>query len=159
MVRNICGRKVVDRKMTKQQMEMLELRKILDGWATTNEVKCYGHWVRRDDNSLLRIALDLKTSGKKTREGPKKTWKKQVKEETEKIGLRKEDALNSSKCRDGVRTIAEKIGWIHSYDFTIEKFFIQIYCYEAPKFIQTFVALRSFQFELLVFETILKVFA
>ena len=47
-------------------------------------------------------------SGKTKRERPKKTWKKQLKEETEKIGL-KEDALNRDKWRDGVRAIAEEM--------------------------------------------------
>ena len=41
---------------------------------------------------------------------PKKTWKKQVEEETEKIGLKKEDALRRDKWRDGVRKIAEGMG-------------------------------------------------
>ena len=36
-------------------------------------------------------------SGKRKRGRRKKTWKKQVEEETEKIGLKKEDALNRAK--------------------------------------------------------------
>ena len=48
-------------------------------------------------------------SGKRKQERSKKTWKKQV-GETEKIGLRKEDALNQAKWRDGVRAIAEVMG-------------------------------------------------
>ena len=49
--------------------------------------------LRRDDDSVLRVALNLEVSGKRKRGRPKKTWKKQVEEETEKIGLKKEDAL------------------------------------------------------------------
>ena len=45
--------------------------------------------LRRDDNSVLRVALDLEVSGKRKRGRPKKTWKKQVEKETEKIGLKK----------------------------------------------------------------------
>ena len=66
--------------------------------------------LRRDDNSVLRFALDFEVSVKKKRGRPKKTWKKQVKEETEKIGLKKEDAFRRDKWRDGVRAIAEGIG-------------------------------------------------
>ena len=62
---------------------------------------------RRDDHSVLRVALDLEKSGKRKREQPKNTWKKQVEEGTEKIDLKKEDALNRAKWRDGVRAIAE----------------------------------------------------
>ena len=39
-------------------------------------------------------ALDLAVSGKAKRGQPKKTLKNQVEEETKKIGLRTEDALN-----------------------------------------------------------------
>ena len=63
---------------------------------------------RRDDDSVLRVALNLEVSGKRKRGRPKKTWKKQV-EETEKIGLKK-DALGRDKWRVGVRAIAEGMG-------------------------------------------------
>ena len=63
--------------------------------------------LRRDDDNVLKVALDLEVSGKRKRGRPKKTWKKQVKEETEKIGLKKEDALNRAKWRDGMQAIAE----------------------------------------------------
>ena len=35
---------------------------------------------------------------------------RQVEKETEKIGLKKEDALNREKWRDGVRAIAKEMG-------------------------------------------------
>ena len=53
--------------------------------------------------------------GKLKRGQPKKTWKKQLKEDTEKIGLKKEDALSRDKWRDGVRAIAEGMGWIRLF--------------------------------------------
>ena len=56
----------------------------------------------RDDDSVLRVALDLEVSGKRKQGRLKKTWKKQVKEETEKIGLKKEDALRRNKWSDRV---------------------------------------------------------
>ena len=77
--------------------------------AIANGVGWYGHVMRRDDNGVFWIALDLKASGKKKRERPMKTWKKQVEEVTKKIGL-KEDALNLDKWRDGVQAIAEGMG-------------------------------------------------
>ena len=55
-------------------------------------------------------ALNLEVSGKRKRGRPKKTCRKQVKEEREKIGLKKEDALRRDKWRDGVRAIAEEMG-------------------------------------------------
>ena len=53
--------------------------------------------LRRDDNSVLRVALNFEVSDKRKRGRPKNTWKKQVQEETEKIGLKKEDALRRDK--------------------------------------------------------------
>ena len=49
-------------------------------------------------------------TGKRKRGQPKKTWKKQMEEETEKVGLKKEDTLRRDKWRDGVREIAEGMG-------------------------------------------------
>ena len=63
--------------------------------------------VRRDDDSVLRVALHLEVSGKRKRGRPKKTWKKQVEEKTEKIDLKEEDALNRAKWKDGARAIAD----------------------------------------------------
>ena len=107
MVRAMCGQKVVNRKTTKEQMDMLGLREAIDRLATANGVRWYGHVLRRDDDSILRVALDLEVTGKRKRGRPKKTWKKQVEEETEKVGLKKEDALNRAKWRDGVQVTAE----------------------------------------------------
>ena len=85
------------------------LKETIDQLATANGVRWYGHVLRRDDDSVLRIAVNLEVSGKRKRRQPRKTWKKQVEEETEKIGLKKEDALRRDKWRDGVRAIAEGI--------------------------------------------------
>ena len=49
--------------------------------------------LKRDDNSVLRVALDLVVSGKRKQGQVIKTWQNQVEEETEKISL-KEDVLN-----------------------------------------------------------------
>ena len=60
----MCGRKVVNKKTTQEQMDMLELKETADGSAKANEVGWYKHELREDD-SVLRIALDLEVSGKK----------------------------------------------------------------------------------------------
>ena len=108
MVRAMCGQKVVDRKTTEEQM--LGLKKTIDRLATANEVRWHRHVLRGDDDSVLRVALNLEVSGKRNRGRPRKTWKKQVEEETEKIGLKKDDALRRDKWRDRVRAITEGMG-------------------------------------------------
>ena len=84
-----------------------DLRKTINWLATANRVRWYRHLLKRNDNSVLRVALDLEVSGKKKRGRSEKTWIKQV--EKEKIGLKKEDALNRAKWKDGVRAIAEEM--------------------------------------------------
>ena len=106
MVRAMYGQKVVDRKTTEEQMDMLGLKETIDRLAIANGIRWYGHVLRRDDDSVLRVALNIEVGGKRKRGRPKKTWKKQVEEETEKIGL-KEDALRRDKWRDGVQAISE----------------------------------------------------
>ena len=106
MLRAMCDQKVVDRKTTEEQMDMLGLKKTIDRLATANGVRWYGHVLRRYDDSVLRVALDLEVSGNRNRGRLKKTWKKQVEEEAEKIGLTRD----RDKWRDGVREIAERVG-------------------------------------------------
>ena len=74
MTRVMRSQKVVYRKMTVEQMAMLRLKEIIDQLATANGVRCHGH-VLRDDDSVLRVALDLKVKGKRKQGRPKKTWK------------------------------------------------------------------------------------
>ena len=78
MVRAMCGQKVVDRKTTEKQMDMLGMKEAIDRLATANEVRWYGHVLRRDDDRVLKAALNLEVSGERKRGRPKKAWKKQV---------------------------------------------------------------------------------
>ena len=79
MVRAMWGQKVVDRKTT-----VLGLKETIDQLATANGFRMHGH------------ALNLEVSGNRKRGRPKKNGKKQV-EKTEKVGFKKEDALNRDK--------------------------------------------------------------
>ena len=65
MVRVMCSQKVVDRKTTEEQMDMLKLKETVHQLASVNGVGWYGHVLRRDDNSVLRVALNLEVSGKR----------------------------------------------------------------------------------------------
>ena len=56
-----------------------------ESWPTqcfnsANGVRWYEHVLRTNDNSVLRVAPNLKVSGKRKRGRSKKTWKKQVEE-------------------------------------------------------------------------------
>ena len=109
MVRAICGQKIVHRNTTEEQMGMLGFNKTIDRLATASEVRWYGHVLRSDDDSMLRVALDLEITCKRKRGRPRNTCKKQVEEETEKVGLKKEHALRQDQRRDKVKAIAESM--------------------------------------------------
>ena len=49
VVRTMCCRKVVDRKMTEEQMNMLGLKETLDGFAIANGVRWYGHVFKMEE--------------------------------------------------------------------------------------------------------------
>ena len=40
-------------------MDMLGLKKTINRLATVNGIRWYGHVLRRDDDSVLRVALNL----------------------------------------------------------------------------------------------------
>ena len=65
VVRAMCSQKVVDRKTTEKQMDMLRLKETIDRLATANGVRWYEHALRRNDDSVLRVSLDLEASGKR----------------------------------------------------------------------------------------------
>ena len=53
----MCDRKVVDRKTTEKQLDMLKLEETIDRLATANGVDWYRHVLRRDVDSVLRVVL------------------------------------------------------------------------------------------------------
>ena len=67
---------------------MLGLSKTIDQLIIANSVHWYGHVLRREDGHALRRALDFEVEGQRNKARSKKTWKKQVKEESVKIDLR-----------------------------------------------------------------------
>ena len=69
MERAMCSQKVVDKMTTEKQMDMLGLRKTIDGLATANGVTWYGHVLGMDDNNVLKI----EESGKRKRGRPNRT--------------------------------------------------------------------------------------
>ena len=46
-------------------MDMIGLKETIVRLATANKIRWYGHVLRRDDDSVSRVALDLKVSGKR----------------------------------------------------------------------------------------------
>ena len=74
---------------------MLGLNESIDQLAMANSV-CM----------VLRRALDFAVEGQRKKGRLNRTWKMQVEEESEKVGLRMEDALCRSKLSVGVHRIS-----------------------------------------------------
>ena len=86
---------------------MLGLKETLDGMAKANGLRWYGHVIRRNNNNILKKAMILEVNGKRKRGRPKMTWRRQVEESVEKVGLKVEEAADRTRWREGVRAIAE----------------------------------------------------
>ena len=71
-----------------------------------NSVRLYGHMSKRENGHVLRMELDLEVEHQRYKGKEKWTLKKQVEEESVKIGLRMDDAHYRSKSSVGVNQIA-----------------------------------------------------
>ena len=103
VVRSMCKVKLVDRKSTE---ELMGLKKTLDRMAKANEVRWYGHVIRREDDNILKKALMMEVNGQRKRGRPKMTSKKQVEESVKRVGLKIEEVADRTRWREGVRAIA-----------------------------------------------------
>ena len=63
--RAMCGAKLMEKKRTKDLMEMLRLKETVVQMAKASGVKWYGHVLRRDDGHVLRKALEFEVKGEK----------------------------------------------------------------------------------------------
>ena len=87
-------------------MLILGLSETIDHLIMTNSVRRYGQVLRREDGHVLRRALDFEVEGQMKKGRLKRTWKKQVDDESVNVGLRTEDALCRSKWCVGLNQIA-----------------------------------------------------
>ena len=62
--------------------------------------------MRRDNGDVLRRALDFEVA-RRGRGRPNMTWKKQVEKHINQIGLKKEDAIDRVKWRNGVYKLSK----------------------------------------------------
>ena len=60
----------MDKKSTRDLMQMLDLNETIDQLAIANSVRWYGHVLRKDKNNFLRRALDLDIKGTLKRGSP-----------------------------------------------------------------------------------------
>ena len=88
---------------------MLSLKETLNKMAKSNVVRWYGYVVRRDNDNLLKRTLMLEMKGQRRRGKPRQRWRRQVEENTKRIGLEMEQASNRTRWCEGVGAIAEEM--------------------------------------------------
>ena len=75
-------------------MSLLGLKNTFDGLSRAIGVRRYVHVLRWDNGDVLRGALDFEVAGRSGRGRPNMTWKRQVEEHIDQIGLKRENAID-----------------------------------------------------------------
>ena len=102
-------------------MRLLGLKNTLNGLARASEMRWYGHVLRRDNDEVLKRALNFEVAGRKERKRSNMTWKRQVEEHFNQIGLKKKDAIDRVKWRYGVYKLSRSTRWIRPPESTRTK--------------------------------------
>ena len=105
MVRAICEVQLNDTRIAKHLL--LNLNEIIDQLAMADSVSWNGHVLRIENGRVLRRALDFEVEGQMKKGRSKSTWKRQVEEESVKVGLRLEDVLCRSKWSVSINQVAD----------------------------------------------------
>ena len=66
-------------------MFMLGLNETIDQLAMANSVRWYAHVLGSEDGHVLRNTLNFEVEGQRKKGRPKRTWRKQVEEESVKV--------------------------------------------------------------------------
>ena len=99
------------RKGSIDLMFMSVLSESIEELAIANGVCLPCDVLRREDDHVLRRALYFEVEGQGKKWWMKMTWKKQIVEESVKVGLRREDALCQSKLSVGVNQLFVICPW------------------------------------------------
>ena len=156
MVRAMCGVQLKARKRSTNLMLILGLNETIDQLVMASCFHCYGHVLRRVDGHVLRRALDFNCEGQRKKCRQERTWKKQVEEESVKVGLTKGDVLCRSKWSVGVYQIAAGLRriWppslVWGYYQILDIFFSlsKHWCYQ--NFVFLFYKIRLLHFSIIV---------
>ena len=70
---------------------------------------------------VLKKAMIMEVNGQRKRGRPKMMWKRQMEESVKKVGLKIEEAADRTRCREGVRAIAEGMRCIRPPSVTRKK--------------------------------------
>ena len=89
-------------------MGMLGLKKAADKLAKVNGIRWYDHVLKQPEEDVFIKVMVHEVDRKHKQGQPRMKWREQVKS-MRRIGLKKEDARDQCKWREGVRRIAEVV--------------------------------------------------
>ena len=87
-------------------MSLLGLKNTLDGLVRGSGMRWYGYVLRRDNGDVLRRVLDFEEAGRREPGWPNMTWRRQVEEHINQIGLKREHAIGRVKWVNGVYNLS-----------------------------------------------------
>ena len=103
--RVISGAQLKDKKRYTDLMFMLCLNETIDQLAMTNIFRWYGCVLRIEDGHILRKEIDFEVECQRKKGRPKRTWKRQIEEESEKDCFTMHDVICRSKWSVDVNQI------------------------------------------------------
>ena len=104
MLRMICGVTLRDRISNEEIRSRVHVAP-LGTVVTRNRLRWFGHVVRREDESLIKQALEMRAE-RRGRGRPKLRWEELVSRDMKMKGLSREDALNREYWRVAIRNPA-----------------------------------------------------
>ena len=90
----MCGVKFVEKNNKMGLLNMLRLKEAVDKLVRANDVRWYGHVLRRTEEDGLMKTIIHELNGKRKQGRPRIKWREQVEGNMRRIGLRKEDAAD-----------------------------------------------------------------
>ena len=109
VMRAMCGVKLVEKRWSQELISLLGLKDALNGLARASGVRWYGHILRRNTGDVLRRALNFEVVGMRGHRQLNMTWKRQVEEHFDQIGLKCEDAIDRTKWRDSIYQLSRNM--------------------------------------------------
>ena len=102
---DVKGIPALQKKSTKDQMQLLDMNETIDQLARAIGVRWYGHALRKDMNNFLISAFDNKWKWTRKIGRPKLTRLKAVAVQDRNVGLSASDAIDRSSLKLGVNAI------------------------------------------------------
>ena len=93
MTRAMCRVKLIDKRKSQELTSLLGLKYTLNELFWASGLRWYGHVLGRDNGEMLTRVRNFEVTRKKGLKRPNITWKRQVEEHIDKIGLKRKMSL------------------------------------------------------------------